>query len=838
MTIVKEFVKIKEILPIGGIYIMKRIISMFIALIMVLAICPLALAEGEEVITNIDIKNADVTPIWGALWNDNLDYELDDDVNFSENSHFWFNDTTDGGDFDYIEKGSVYSIGWWFDADSGYVFSEDTKVTINGSTDIIDPSYTNIDPENSSRFYVWAKPAASVEGDAEEIIYVGIDGVMLSPRVGETAGDSIKYDVASNKFDVIGANWFNDTENREMTADEKFEEGNSYSFYVDLQAKGIHYFDSSAVVLINGSENNVDYSSVDGDNDEYLTVWTPSVEPKEALPENVLLYEDFENFNEDNWTFIDADGDGINWELAVYDPATGTGARVYEGTYCIASASYVNNVGALTPDNWLISAPFTATADAEISWYDIGQDASWCAENYSVYVLPADYTDISEATEVYTGVSGDEYENHTASISAFAGQSVRIAFRHHDVTDMFRLNIDYIIVTGTADAEVVAVTGVELDKTEATIMDKGDNTVQLTAAVTPENATNKQIKWTSSDETVATVSNKGLVTGLKEGKATITATTVDGGFTATCEITVVKANFILYEDFETDTVENWTALDQDGDGNSWMVADRIVDGEPSTFVYEGEHCATSHSWLGDPLTPDNWLISPAFTPDETSKLSWFVRGQDPDYAAENYSVYVIPADAENTDAAIQIFTGVSTAEYVNETVGLEKYAGQEISIAFRHHDVTDMFRINIDLITVNGKAETVNEYTVTFVDGLTNETIDTVVVEEGKDVEFPAAPEHEGYEFKGWDKDGKNITEDTTITAQYEKIEAEILIGDVDGNGKVDTFDAVVVLKYAAEMIQLDDNQLKAADTNKDGTVNTFDAVLILKYAADMITEF
>ena len=65
-----------------------------------------------------------------------------------------------------------------------------------------------------------------------------------------------------------------------------------------------------------------------------------------------------------------------------------------------------------------------------------------------------------------------------------------------------------------------------------------------------------------------------------------------------------------------------------------------------------------------------------------------------------------------------------------------------------------------------------------------------------------------------------------------------VLIGDVNGDGKVNTADAVQVLKYAAGMIQLDDRQNTLGDCNHDGKVNTADAVLILKYAAGMITEF
>lgn len=88
----------------------------------------------------------------------------------------------------------------------------------------------------------------------------------------------------------------------------------------------------------------------------------------------------------------------------------------------------------------------------------------------------------------------------------------------------------------TVSAKTYQVTGVSLDKSNLT-MTEGD-TGTLTASVTPANATNKNVTWSSSDASVASVSQDGTVTAVKAGSATITVTTEDGDKTASCEVTV------------------------------------------------------------------------------------------------------------------------------------------------------------------------------------------------------------------------------------------------------------------------------------------------------------
>lgn len=96
--------------------------------------------------------------------------------------------------------------------------------------------------------------------------------------------------------------------------------------------------------------------------------------------------------------------------------------------------------------------------------------------------------------------------------------------------------IKKIDVYGYENPTTVNVTGITLSQTEAA-MTVGGETLTLTATVNPNNATDQSVSWSTSDANVATVEN-GVVTAVAAGTATITVTTTDGYFTATCAVTV------------------------------------------------------------------------------------------------------------------------------------------------------------------------------------------------------------------------------------------------------------------------------------------------------------
>ena len=126
--------------------------------------------------------------------------------------------------------------------------------------------------------------------------------------------------------------------------------------------------------------------------------------------------------------------------------ASGSNYNVYEGTHCMASASYQNSAfgggTALNPDNWLISPEFVAGSTVTF-WY-AGQDPNYAAEPFGVYVIANGTT----SDELGHFTASNTYQQGSVDISAYAGETVQVAFRHYGVTDMFRLNLDLVEVSG------------------------------------------------------------------------------------------------------------------------------------------------------------------------------------------------------------------------------------------------------------------------------------------------------------------------------------------------------------------------------------------------------
>ena len=160
------------------------------------------------------------------------------------------------------------------------------------------------------------------------------------------------------------------------------------------------------------------------------------------------LYSFFEGFEEgtlpSGWTSVDADGDGWRW----YAPTEAYNEKeldissfnIHSGEGLVSSASYVNNVGELYPDNWLITPQ--VELQGNVSAWLCGQDPSYSEEHFAFYVSTTG-TDIGDFTQISEEfVATGEYKEYTADLSAYAGQMGYIAVRHFNVSDQYWLNLD------------------------------------------------------------------------------------------------------------------------------------------------------------------------------------------------------------------------------------------------------------------------------------------------------------------------------------------------------------------------------------------------------------
>lgn len=155
---------------------------------------------------------------------------------------------------------------------------------------------------------------------------------------------------------------------------------------------------------------------------------------------------------------------------------------------------------------------------------------------------------VKDGTSLYV----KEDESVTFYITPDENVSIRqVLFNDEDVTTQL-INGAYETpqVTEASSFKVLLnvdgpITVKELRMTETEVAIQVAESYQIAAAVYPNNATNKTIVWTSSDEEVARVSANGTVTGVSAGRATITARTEDGDFEKTCQIIIMSNDYYI-----------------------------------------------------------------------------------------------------------------------------------------------------------------------------------------------------------------------------------------------------------------------------------------------------
>ncbi len=198
---------------------------------------------------------------------------------------------------------------------------------------------------------------------------------------------------------------------------------------------------NTATVLISGNYPapvNLTYNII-GD-DVHLDWDAPNGGDVEAVD---FIEEGFEDgYLPANWQVYDADGDEICWEIAP------NGFTPNSGDFCMASASYINEIGALTPNNWLVTPAVNLYDNAYMAFYISAQDASWPAEHLEVRLSTSSSQMIDFTELIYEEtLQNDNWHQVYLDLSDYAGETVYIAFVHNEVTDMYWLKLDDVFVS-------------------------------------------------------------------------------------------------------------------------------------------------------------------------------------------------------------------------------------------------------------------------------------------------------------------------------------------------------------------------------------------------------
>ena len=149
-------------------------------------------------------------------------------------------------------------------------------------------------------------------------------------------------------------------------------------------------------------------------------------------------------------------------------------------------------------------------------------------------------------------------------------------------------NIEFEKLTKSANyrAPIIKVTELKIN-TSKIELEEGTS-FKLNVIVLPNDSTNKEVKWTSSNESIATVTNEGLVRAIGIGTVTITAKSIDGNKNASCEVTVNKkviSTRIRLDDISKEA--NELALNDLGKiRKEFMYIDEHINGKPNEKYWE------------------------------------------------------------------------------------------------------------------------------------------------------------------------------------------------------------------------------------------------------------
>ena len=164
------------------------------------------------------------------------------------------------------------------------------------------------------------------------------------------------------------------------------------------------------------------------------------------------IYIDFDD-DPQGWTYLDADGDGAVFGIYAAGGMEPNGSVNNTGDNAsLASFSYMNGYGPLTPDNYAFMPLTKILPNSSVEFYAAGFDPTYPAETFSFVVASEDGMNINP---LGTWTTSNPYQKYTVDLSGYAGSRVFLGFRHHSTVAAYALVIDNITVknavwTGTS----------------------------------------------------------------------------------------------------------------------------------------------------------------------------------------------------------------------------------------------------------------------------------------------------------------------------------------------------------------------------------------------------
>ena len=431
-----------------------------------------------------------------------------------------------------------------------------------------------------------------------------------------------------------------------------------------------------------------------------------------------------------------------------------------------------------------------------------------------------------DKTVVFTAVPEKGYEVEKWTVNGTAAANNVSTTYSHKVTAKIEVKVSFKVKPPAA----VAVTGVALNK-RALTLEEGKSE-QLTATVTPTNATNKKVSWSSDKQDIASVDATGKVTAHKVGEAVITVTSEDGGKTASCKVNVTAKPPTTYKiTFSVDgTGGSITAKVGDTEIHT---GDTVEQGK--TVIFTATPVDANHKvkeWQVDSVVISNTTTSHTLTVTKAINVTVSFKGIE-----DGHAWYKVEHYQENTDGTYPstpagIEENLSGAKGASLSIGtgitLKEYSGFEFDKL--EPAAPTIAADGSTVVKVLYKRKTIN---VTFnLDGgnIGGNTGDKVIQGKyGTPLNAPNNPDRANHVFKGWspkltatfpDHDSVHTAQWTalhtiafsvdgpggTLKAKVDGI--EINSGDKVEKDKTVTFTAKALLGYELEKWTLDGTEV------------------------------